>query len=114
MRTPNTTIANANETPRIISEMIVPLSRLAREQREPRDRRAAQALPQAALALEQDLDAQVRHREQQELDAHAGEGVRVAVVGDVRPEVTACSCTAYGRRTRLAPATRRPAGAGER
>ena len=45
--------------------------RLPEQQRRPRDRRAAQAFPQSALTLEQNLDAHVDHREEQKLNAHA-------------------------------------------
>ena len=54
--------------PRASSARSSAADRLASQQRQPRDRRAAQPLPQAALPFEQHLDAEVRHREQQELD----------------------------------------------
>ncbi len=53
---------------------------LANQERQPGDWRAAQPLPESALALQQHLDAEVRHCEQQKLNAHTGERVRVAVV----------------------------------
>ena len=49
--------------------------RFAAEQREPRERRTADPLPRPALALEQDPDAEVDGREEQEPHAHPREGV---------------------------------------
>jgi hypothetical protein len=50
------------------------------EESEPRQRRAAKALPDPKLALDQDAHGELDGREQQELDPHAGKRMRVAVV----------------------------------
>ncbi len=54
--------------------------RLAGEQQRARNRCAPQTLPEPALPLEQDVDAEIGRREEQELDAHAGKRVCIAVV----------------------------------
>jgi hypothetical protein len=66
--------------------------RFPREQREARAPARCAALT-APLPLEQDLDPVVRGGEQQELNAHAGKGMGIALYAMFEPAVTASSRT---------------------
>ena len=60
--------------------MTVPLAARAPSSVKPRQRRAAESLPDSQLALQQNAHPQIDRGKQQELNPHAGERMRVSVV----------------------------------
>jgi hypothetical protein len=63
------------------SAVTAPLAIAAAQQQRARNRSGAQPLPQPQAPRQQQPHAQLDAREQDELHAHAGERVRIAVVG---------------------------------